>query len=634
MELRADRPAPVPRPGNAPRGPGRRAATLLALVAPLLCGAAAGAQESLPPESAVVRHPVGPGAPRLEPYRPSWSGTWECPADGMLYAWALAEGLAPVLRLEDGEGRLLAEDLQSGGVDTPWIQWPVAAGDVLRLHAAAGEPAAAGVLEVRLEWVGETAAAGAAADLGRERRGEIDRLLAEGRRDAARELLDRIVADLLAARAAGGGARAVGELCYAARRAHQLGDLRCAARAWECALEHWERTAPPDHLELQSVRGNLAIALVFLGQKVQAARFNLARTLFDLGRYREARDYQEQVLKGLTELLPPGDSRVRKAQALMAMILEALYDRSAAQAHRELSLASLSRNYPSDHPEVLWARLKYAESLADRGDLGGAHALQASVLATLSSDPEVNAQILHQARLGMARTHRLAGALDAAEGLEREVLEDQLPSSAEDSPALQRTRRQLGRTLALQGELEEALGLAESALAGWSLRLEDSHPQVQEALALAGGMHRQLSILLSLANGGGLSAPAGDLALECFGLVETLRAAQLLSGLVLREAHDDPVLRELAPGARFLHVASHGFFAPESIPSRPAAEPEPIDRWLGLGTPASGLTWVRGLSPMILAGLALSGANRGPDAGGRLRGVVTARFPVSRTRAR
>ena len=99
-------------------------------------------------------------------------------------------------------------------------------------------------------------------------------------------------------------------------------------------------------------------------------------------------------------------------------------------------------------------------------------------------------------------------------------------------------------------------------------------------------------------------------------------------------ANRERLLRELAPGARFLHVASHGFFAPESIPSRPAAEPEPIDRWLGLGTPASGLTWVRGLSPMILAGLALSGANRGPDAGGRLRGVVTARFPVSRTRAR
>ncbi len=79
---------------------------------------------------------------------------------------------------------------------------------------------------------------------------------------------------------------------------------------------------------------------------------------------------------------------------------------------------------------------------------------------------------------------------------------------------------------------------------------------------------------------------------------------------------------ELAPRARFLHVATHGWFAPESIPSW--SDSRPIDGSSGLATRPSGEEQVRGMSPMLLCGLALAGANQPENAVGRAPGLVTA----------
>jgi CHAT domain-containing protein len=81
-------------------------------------------------------------------------------------------------------------------------------------------------------------------------------------------------------------------------------------------------------------------------------------------------------------------------------------------------------------------------------------------------------------------------------------------------------------------------------------------------------------------------------------------------------------LVELAPRARFLHLATHGYFAPESIPS--VADPRPIDAKLGILEFTTSEEQVRGLSPMLLCGLAFAGANLPPDRTGRLAGTLTA----------
>ena len=81
-------------------------------------------------------------------------------------------------------------------------------------------------------------------------------------------------------------------------------------------------------------------------------------------------------------------------------------------------------------------------------------------------------------------------------------------------------------------------------------------------------------------------------------------------------------LPEVAPRARFLHVATHGWYAPESVRSWGDAAPEATASG---GVPrGTALERVRGTSPMLLCGLALAGANLPEDQLGRSRGLLTA----------
>jgi CHAT domain-containing protein len=81
-------------------------------------------------------------------------------------------------------------------------------------------------------------------------------------------------------------------------------------------------------------------------------------------------------------------------------------------------------------------------------------------------------------------------------------------------------------------------------------------------------------------------------------------------------------LVEAAPKARYLHIATHGWFAPESIKSW--YDTRPLDERTGLGVRMSGEETIRGMSPMLLSGLALAGANLPEDAVGRPPGLITA----------
>jgi len=89
--------------------------------------------------------------------------------------------------------------------------------------------------------------------------------------------------------------------------------------------------------------------------------------------------------------------------------------------------------------------------------------------------------------------------------------------------------------------------------------------------------------------------------------------------LLLGKDTTKAALFEAAPGKRYLHLATHGWFAPESVRSTEDARPE------GRGFTRMGLEdRVTGLAPMTLCGLALAGANRGRDSLGRVPGILTA----------
>ncbi len=78
---------------------------------------------------------------------------------------------------------------------------------------------------------------------------------------------------------------------------------------------------------------------------------------------------------------------------------------------------------------------------------------------------------------------------------------------------------------------------------------------------------------------------------------------------------------EAAPKARFLHIATHGWFAPEAI--RSMLDPE-SDAASDSGPHEDELERVRGMAPMLLCGLALAGANLAEDGLGRAPGLMTA----------
>jgi CHAT domain-containing protein len=93
--------------------------------------------------------------------------------------------------------------------------------------------------------------------------------------------------------------------------------------------------------------------------------------------------------------------------------------------------------------------------------------------------------------------------------------------------------------------------------------------------------------------------------------------AELALGRTMTKA----AFRERAPGVRFLHIATHGWFAPETVRSTL----DPSDETGGtLWSRMDAREAVAGLAPMTLCGLAFAGANAGRDAVGHVPGILTA----------
>jgi CHAT domain-containing protein/tetratricopeptide (TPR) repeat protein len=116
----------------------------------------------------------------------------------------------------------------------------------------------------------------------------------------------------------------------------------------------------------------------------------------------------------------------------------------------------------------------------------------------------------------------------------------------------------------------------------------------------------------------GTSAELAGLA-ELFALVARRdESATLLRGVDASRAG----LVQAVPTARWLHIATHGWYASDSI--RSWSDPEPLDAFSGLGVRPSGAEQVREMSPLLLCGLALAGANRSDERTSSSAGLLTA----------
>jgi CHAT domain-containing protein len=95
-----------------------------------------------------------------------------------------------------------------------------------------------------------------------------------------------------------------------------------------------------------------------------------------------------------------------------------------------------------------------------------------------------------------------------------------------------------------------------------------------------------------------------------------VRAAMIRGAKATEEA-----LRREAPRHRFLHLATHGYFAPKEL--RSALGPEDSKR-AKTGIDPLGGAGVAGYHPGLLSGIALAGANRRPTPIGQDDGILTA----------
>jgi len=117
-------------------------------------------------------------------------------------------------------------------------------------------------------------------------------------------------------------------------------------------------------------------------------------------------------------------------------------------------------------------------------------------------------------------------------------------------------------------------------------------------------------------------------------LAETSKEVEIVSRLFGERAEKGPITMlqgldattdafvGLAPSARFVHLATHGYFAPDSILSR--QETGPLDEKLDFGQASTLGDQVRELAPMLLCGLAFAGANEGQRPEDRAGGLMTA----------
>ena len=334
---------------------------------------------------------------------------YEVEFDGTLHIWTTSE-LDLFLQVDDAaEARPLVSDDNSGGGTTPYIALRVQPGDWLVILIA-GDPQSTGALTLHLIAAPESEAGRAAEKAARDALRDGTRLVNQGQRAAAREVMSKALPQVVDAAGADHPDLLRARANLAASMS-LMGDLAGARALRESVLAARERILPADHPDLL------------------AARANLANSMEAMGDLAGARALRESVLAARERILPADHPDLLGARANLANSMEAMGDLAGARALFESALAGYERILPADHPELLGARNNLANSMDAMGDLAGARALlpaqvggmRMRILASLALAPR-------QARQTVAsESHRHSEVLflssSAGSELERDAFE-------------------------------------------------------------------------------------------------------------------------------------------------------------------------------------------------------------------
>ena len=423
---------------------------------------------------------------------------------GTLWIWARSTTLDPVLVVESAEGDVLAANDNSGGGTTACVSLGVTSGQCLVIIVGV-ETTSAGEVQLHLADAPETDQTLAAAQEAQEALEVVKQLHERGSLDAARQHVGALVEDSLRAPGAEASEAIADSLWSAGFAANSLALLDLTSRAWGATRAHRERTLPPHHPDLQAARQNLASTLFELGDlhsaralfeqvldvreitlptddhNLQATRANLAVTIRALGDLHGARALQEQVLEVSNRNLSPIHRDLQAARLNLANTLFRLGDLNGARALEKQVLEVRERTLPPEHRDLQSARQNYANSLFALGDLHGARELQEQLLEVREITLPADHPDLQAARLNLAATLRALGNLRAAQTLEEQALEIRERTLPPDHPDLQAARLNLAATLFKVGDLRGAQALLKQVLKVFERSLPPEHPDLQAA---------------------------------------------------------------------------------------------------------------------------------------------------------
>jgi len=443
--------------------------------------------------------------PAIEGHGPAGFAEYEVEFDGTLHVWATSE-LDLFLQVDDAaEVRTLASDDNSGGGTTPYVSLDVERGAWL-VVLVAGDPGATGPLALHLIATPESETGRLAETAAQDALRESKRLVSEGRRAEAREVMAKALPkvmgtagldhpDLLRAR------RALASSMY------EMGDLAGGRALRESVLAGYERILPADHPDLLAARGNLAISMEAMGDlagaralgesvlaacerslpaddpNLLAARLNLAVSMKNMGDLAGARALEESVLAAFERSLPADHPDLLVARGNLASSMSQMGDLAGARALKESVLAAYERSLPADHPELLDARLSLANSMKEMGDLAGARALHESILAGYERILPADHPKLLLARGNLASSMQAMGDHAGARALNESVLAAYERTLPADHPDLLRARANLAVSMESMGDLVGARALSEFVLAAFERTLSTDHPNLLRARA-------------------------------------------------------------------------------------------------------------------------------------------------------
>jgi hypothetical protein len=216
---------------------------------------------------------------------------------------------------------------------------------------------------------------------------------------------------------------------------------------------------------------------------------NLARTLMDLNRLAEARDYADRAFAQAQRA--GNETVITHSLFLRNLIYLRLGDVArAARILAELD-ARLQASYPRGHSHFAACESQKGLLAQARGDLRGAGAAQDRAIALVAANPQrdfyLPAFLLRRSGIALAAGRPEQARADAARALELD-----LKAAAPGVPSfwLGQEYLAMGRALLAQGQRTEARAAAASALANLAPTLGADHPDSRAARELAGAAGR------------------------------------------------------------------------------------------------------------------------------------------------